>query len=750
MADIQRLKVALRNAHNAGDVEAARRLAAAIRSQSAAPAKALPDPASLTTETDAFDAAYLASRAGNADAAAAFRSRADEIRMSEMSGIDRFRAGFGKSIYDTGRGVGQLLGLTSQEDVDAAAASDAALMDTGAGIAGNIGGHLAQLFLPAGAVVKAGANAPRAANVARVVLNPRNAATATGAKGLAQTLGAAGAVGAGQAALQPVVSGDTRIGNAVQGFAFGAAGQGLGEGLGYAARGVIRAAAPGRQVQATAGDALRDAALDPEAVQGAIAAGRSGVLVPGSRPTLAEVTRDPGIAGLERALRTKTGFAAEFAERDAARNAARVAFIEQNFNGASREAADAIRAGVQEAQGPAIREAMRVTGAETGRVVSMLDRMARSPRFTTETPVQQALATVRGLLVSPIDDAGRLSAARGIANDAMAKPGRMAEADFEAVREAARLVRGAAQRGESSDAVLEQLKAIKPKGLTARAHIADMQRALRTAERGKPDVASLYNARKYITGKLMPRADGEQMFALRSVVSKLDETIGEVAPTYRQYLTDYAAGMRQADQASVGARLLESGRATASDPTARVQLGANTIRAASNPDQLVRGATGFSRARAERTLTPAQLQAIKAVETDLDRFRWMSQQSRASQNSITAEAMDGQNRLAQIATGVAAGSIPGGNVGVMAFDAILSQVGKKRGEAVQRVVAEALMDPERAAEILATLPVDVRREVIRIAGPTLGNLRAGSIAGLAGASSQRAAADSDRDRPAGQ
>ncbi len=724
MATEAQLLQALRRADAAGDVPAAQAIARRIASMRQQPAPMTPEQKEAETQR------LLPGVSTNPT--------------DGMGTTERLLAGFGKSFMDTGRGLGQLVGLVDQVDVDEAAATDAALMDTGAGLTGNIAGHLTQLFLPAGAATKAGAYAPRAANVGRIVLNPRNAATATGARGLAQTLTAAGAVGAGQAALQPVVTGETRIGNAAEGFAFGAAGQGLGEALGAGARAAIRAAAPGRQVQATAGDILRDAASNPQAVTSA----RSGVLVPGSQPTLAEVTRDPGIAGLERALRTDPQFAREFAERDAARNAARVTAIEQAFNGASRESADALRAGVREAQGPAIREAIKQTGAETARVVSSLDRMAKAPRFVNSPPVQQALSTVRGLLVTPIDDAGRLSAARGIANDALANPGRMSSADFDAVREAARLVRGAAQRGESSDAVLAQVKAIKPKSLAAKAHLSSMMRALRTAERGKPDVASLYNARKYITGTLMGRADAEQMFALRSVVGKLDETISEVAPTYRQYLTDYAAGMRQADQAEVGARILASGRPTPSDPLARVQLGAGTVRAGANLDQTVRTATGFGRATAARTLTPAQIQTVRAVEADLDRFRWMAQQSRASQNSITAEATAGQNRLARLATGVAAGAIPGGNVGVMAADEILSQIGARRGEEVKRVVAEALLDPQRAGEILATLPVDVRREVIRIAGPTLGNLRAGSIAGLAGASSQRAAAGNDQDRQA--
>lgn len=754
MADLKQLSVALRNAHNAGDVEAARRLAAAIQrqKQAAKPVRlrAATDPTAIGTETEALDNAFLAEREGNQELAQAFRARADEIRMSEMGGIDRFRAGMGKAYTDTARGIGQLLGVVSQEEIDAAARNDQALMDTGAGLAGNIGGHISTLLVPAGAAVKVGANAPRLANVARVVLNPRAAATAQGAKGLGQTLAAAGAVGASQAALQPVVTGDTRIGNAAEGFAYGVAGQGLGEGLGYVARRAIRAAAPGRQAEATAGDILRNAMSNPRTADVIQSGAASGQRIMGSAPTTAEATRDMGLAGLERVMRTRGESAREFAALDAERNAARVRAIQQTFRGASDDAAESMRSAVQEAQGPVIREARRATGAETARVVSMIDRMTKSPRFANSPPVQQTLATVRGLLVSPIDDAGRLSAARGIANEIMTNPGRMSSADFDAVREAARLVRGAAQRGESSEAVLQQVRAIKPKSMAARAHLANMQRALRTAERGKPDVASLYNARKYITTTLMSRADAEQMFALRSVVSRLDETIGEVAPGYRQYLSDYAQGMREADQAAVGARLLRSGAARPSDTATPVSLGARTVTAIQNMDQLVRSATSFPRATARRTLTPEQMRVAREVAADIDSQAWVQGQSRASKGSQTAEMSEGQNALARLATGVAAGSVPGGDMGVMAFEAILSEIGSKRGAAVQGLVAEALLNPQRAGEILSTLPVDVRREVVRIAGPTLGNLRAGAAAGIAGASASRARADNDQDRQAGQ
>lgn len=650
-----------------------------------------------------------------------------------MSFAEKLGAGLGSSLAQTGRGIGQLLGLTSQEEVDEAAMLEAPLLDTGAGLVGNIAGHVGQIVVPAGAAFRYGSKVPGAVRAGQVLLNPRSVTAAQGLRGTAAGIGTAAAIGGGQAALQPVTSDESRAGNIASGAAFGAGGQAVGEVIGAAARPIIRALARGQQAEATAGDILRSSASRPGTIQ-AIQSGRLPAgSVPGSVPTTAEAARDPGLAGLERALRTKPETAPMFADRDAARNAARVQLIERTFEGASPEDAARLRAAVQTAQGPVIGEVKKATGAETGRVISWIDRAANTPRFRNAPKAQESLATVRGLLATPIDDAGRLAAARRVAMDAVAAGGRMSSKDFDAVREAARLVRGASARGESSDEVLKQVLKIKPTSMAAKGHVMNMARALRTAEKGKPDVASLYNARKYITQTLMPRAEPEQMFALRGAVAKLDETITEVAPAYKQYLSDYAQGMRRADQAAVGARFLSAGLPRPSDAVTPYALGARNVRVAENMDQLVQSATGFPRATAARTLTAEQRKAVADVARDLDSYAWLQQQSRASQNSITPEATAGQNRLSRMAVGVAANAIPGGGLGVAAADTILSEVGKRQGARVQAIVAEALQDPARAAQILATLPPDVRQQVIRLVGPTLGQLRLGAAAGYGGA-----------------
>lgn len=111
-----------------------------------------------------------------------------------MSGGQKFLAGVGKGMVDLGRGVGQMFGMVSEDDVKRSRQLDAPLMKTGAGLAGNI----------------VGAAVPAMATMLIPGVN-----TYTGAA----------AVGAGMGALNPIADGETRLGNAVLGGVGGVAGQ---------------------------------------------------------------------------------------------------------------------------------------------------------------------------------------------------------------------------------------------------------------------------------------------------------------------------------------------------------------------------------------------------------------------------------------------------------------------------------------------------------------------------------------------
>lgn len=180
MTDIARLQQAFIDADAAGNTADAHDLADAIRSAMAdADRNSLKRsrPSEYDPEFPGYQEKYGAT--------------------SGMSKGQLALAGAGKSYMDVGRGVKQLTGNMTREQVDATKQTDAPLTRTGAGFAGNIGGNIAigapSMFIP-------GANAYTGAAL----------------------------IGAGMGALQPVGTQDSRALNMGLGAAGGVAGKFIG------------------------------------------------------------------------------------------------------------------------------------------------------------------------------------------------------------------------------------------------------------------------------------------------------------------------------------------------------------------------------------------------------------------------------------------------------------------------------------------------------------------------------------------
>lgn len=189
---------------------------------------------------------------------------------SGMSGVDKFMAGAGKSVVDTGRGLKQL-GLEAvdlfrprqvqdlivgspaeqyRQQMDVVRSQDAPLMNSGAGLAGNVAGTVASTMLPAGLLAKAG-GAIAAGNFARGFINP-------------QTIGGAMAGGATMGAMQPVGSEDSRVANMALGAATSGAAQGVLKGIGRIAQPIKKALSP---VDEKAVATLKNAGVPLDAAQ---------------------------------------------------------------------------------------------------------------------------------------------------------------------------------------------------------------------------------------------------------------------------------------------------------------------------------------------------------------------------------------------------------------------------------------------------------------------------------------------------
>lgn len=117
-----------------------------------------------------------------------------------LSGFEKAFAGYGKAVPDLARGIGQIFGLVSREDVAEARKRDEPLMRSGAGLAGNIAGNIAAL-IPSAAI-------PGAA-----------------------TIPGAAAIGASIGAIQPSISGSETITNIGLGGLLGAGGQKVAQSL---------------------------------------------------------------------------------------------------------------------------------------------------------------------------------------------------------------------------------------------------------------------------------------------------------------------------------------------------------------------------------------------------------------------------------------------------------------------------------------------------------------------------------------
>lgn len=264
---------------------------------------------------------------------------------------DRFLSGVGSGMDDLVKGVGQRIGLVDQSTIDEKKKLDAPLKKTTAGTVGNVAGKVA-MTLPA--IWIPGAN----------------------------TLAGSAAIGAGQGFIEPTSSTESVAKNVMFGGLGGLAGNIAGRGIGALYQGGKSLAEPffdsGRQK--IAGRVLNEFAQDPASIASA-SAGRTAT---GATPTLAEATKDVGIAQLQRALMSADPQAANMiTQRMAENNASRVGVL-QNLAGdeAKRAAAVASR---QAASKEAYNAATNATYTVDGKLQELLNRPA----------VQQAMSRAK-------------------------------------------------------------------------------------------------------------------------------------------------------------------------------------------------------------------------------------------------------------------------------------------------------------------------------------------------------------------
>lgn len=303
---------------------------------------------------------------------------------ADMSWHQKLAAGGGKAIYDMGRGLGNIVSdltgapqqklsdlitgkqplnegglFATRDDTDAAKKRDAALMDTGWGMTGNI---LANL-IPAVAMP--------ATSIPKALL-----------------------YGAGLGASQPVGKGDSRTENALMGAGMNAALPAAMGGYKVARAVAEPIMAPGK----TAARVLEQFADDPQALR--LAAQNASELVPGSKPTLAQVAQQPGISSLERGAMNQSGpLQKALSERYLEQNGARVSALDDLAGADGRlDFQKAVRSATAEEQ---YAKAFGETPADTAWIKGEIKKLSQRPAFASALKEGQAMAMDMGIKVSP-------------------------------------------------------------------------------------------------------------------------------------------------------------------------------------------------------------------------------------------------------------------------------------------------------------------------------------------------------------
>ena len=478
--------------------------------------------------------------------------------LSMPVGVTNALAGAGKAVVDAGRGLGQLVGAVSGEDVRQSRQLDRPLMDTGAGFAGNLAGNIGMALTPGGAV-KAASMVPAAARAA-----PGLSALGT-ALIAPRSLGTAAAVGAGMGLAQPAENLSERVFNT---------------GLGAAAGSVVPAAQwAGRTIrstvepfyesgrQAIVGRALREAAGGDAAAAAAAMRAGAGEIVPGSVPTAAQAAGIPSLAALERAASAVNPTVTnEYAARMAAQNAARAAALGNIAGDAATVAA------AKTARRDATEALYRQAGSTLVKVDDGLEALLRRPSMASALREAEQLAADRGMRINFTSSAPAWQQSAGMMGATKA-PERFVSAEalhfLKMALDDATNAQTAAQRGiaknqlgairDNKTAFLGWLEARVPEYGQARQTFADLSRPINVMEVGQAIQARATNP---ASGNITPSAFARALTddTARTATGQANNTLDRVfTPAQLQQLNAISDDLGRAQFAQ------NSGRGVGSD-----------------------------------------------------------------------------------------------------------------------------------------------------------------------------------------
>lgn len=543
---------------------------------------------------------------------AANRAAAQKALVNDMSGTERFIVGAGKSLVDNAIGAGQILsseaapylygipGLVTREigrrgfreDVDQfaqeTAERDAPLLKTGAGLAGNVAGNIAQIVGPG--IAARGTTASSAI--------------------LPTTIRGNALQGAFLGGLQPAADATQRAENIGLGGALGGAGAGLVQGAGSVLRGARNVLARGglTSTDRRAANVLAREATDPNFTVTESA-------VPGVQRTLGEASNDPGLMALENTMRAQNRGA--FEAQDIANNVARQRQI-QGIAGSGADMAAAMEAR-DEVVDTTLQQALR-EGAS----------------------YQQALQAAQKSNMQSAQQAAEAAIAENERLAALGLPGRVPVPEVPTSQSSV-----SDELASLRQSVLELSKQNAPrKGV--KLALDDVLGSLNAAD---DSVGSLYLSRKYINDLIEGKLGSDKGYArtaqaeLIGIREQLDKVLASRAPSFPQYVDAYKEASKPINRMQVGRQIAKNASVRARDESGvRFLTPDKVFGVMDDLDAVAQKATGFKKAKASEILLKEDLEKLRAIQDDMQRI---SQRGRsATPGSQTMERLSIGERTA--------------------------------------------------------------------------------------------------------
>ena len=575
--------------------------------------------------------------------AAPVQSAQDQYDPTEgMSTTGKLIAGYGSAIPRMVRGVGQRLGLVSQAEVDEANRLDAPLLRTGAGSVGNIAGSV-MAAVPTMAI-------PGAASIP-----------------------GAAVIGAAQGLTTPTSTGESAVQNAAIGGVAGPIAIGAGRAIMGGIQGSRALAEPFTQAgrERIAGRTLERFADDPAK----ILALRGGASSTGAIPTIAEESRDPGLARLQDALRSvDPKIASRIDARLAENNAARVNTL-RNIAGtpAEREAAvSAVERQARQLYGQAFKEDLAVT-PELQRLInrpSVRKAEARAAQLSQETGAPFS---------TNLDDAFPRTVYAG-------------------------------QRSIPDSSVATTVSQRNPLTLTTHNVPVDLPvssgRAANYVEIPPVEsfpVGDMHTLKMGMDALLTDPTLGIAGREAKAVMATRNRLLDLLPESYQTARQGHIQMNRPVNQMDIGGRLLQNFSSATDDLSGNPRLRAEAFnRALQNEGQLIKQATGVKGIKSlADVMEPTQLASIRGVADELGVTAAVAREGNGP-GSATAQRLASQNILRQLIgpTGLpsswAESAIANTVVG-KPLNLVYGGVAEPR---IQNALADALLDPAVAQAAL--------------------------------------------------